>query len=58
NPEATTLENLLTFVLFNLATSMGWNLGRALTNVVLVAALGHGVLILLRRAARRASFIA
>mgnify|MGYP001165584355 FL=1 len=58
NPEATTLENLHTFVLFNLATSMGWNLGRALTNVVLVAALGHGVLILLRRAARRASFIA
>ncbi len=56
NPAASALENLHTFVLFNLATSMGWNLGRALTNVVLVSVLGHGVLIVLRRAARRASF--
>ncbi len=56
-PEASPRENLHTFVLFNLATSMGWNLGRALTNVVLISLLGHGVLIVLRRAARRAAFL-
>jgi energy-coupling factor transport system substrate-specific component len=51
------LENLHRFVLFNLATSMGWNLGRALTNAVLVVLLGVPLLRLLRRAARRASFV-
>lgn len=56
-PDATALENLHTFVLYNLATSMGWNLGRALTNVVLIVVLGHGVLLVLRRAARRAAFV-
>lgn len=50
------LENLHRFVLFNLATSMGWNLGRALTNAVMIALLGAPLLRLLRRAARRAAF--
>lgn len=49
------LENLHTFVLYNLATSMGWNLGRAITNVVLLLVLGPGLLRVLRRAARRGS---
>ena len=52
------LENLHTFVLYNLATSMGWNAGRALTNIVVVVLLGPGVLLVLRRAARRAVFVA
>ena len=47
-------ENLHRFVLFNLATSMGWNLGRAVTNAVLIIVLGSGLLRVLRRAARRA----
>ncbi len=54
--DASALENLHTFVLFNVATSMGWNLGRAVTNVVLVSFLGRPVLLVLRRAARRATF--
>lgn len=56
DPSASPLENLHRFVLFNLATSMGWNLGRALTNAVLIVLLGVPLLRLLRRAARRASF--
>jgi energy-coupling factor transport system substrate-specific component len=43
-------------VLYNIATSMGWNLGRALTNALLIALLGVPLLRLFRRAARRAQF--
>lgn len=50
------VANLRTFFLYNLATSMGWNLGRSLTALVLVLVLGPGLLHILRRAARRASF--
>ncbi|MFZ0531521.1 MAG: ECF transporter S component [Propionicimonas sp.] len=57
DPEASPLANLHRFVLFNLATSMGWNLGRALTNALLVLLLGLPLLRLLRRAARRADFV-
>ncbi|MDN6761328.1 MAG: hypothetical protein L0L81_04985, partial [Acidipropionibacterium jensenii] len=48
--------NLWHFVLYNLATSMAWNLGRALTNVVLIVLVGQPVMRVLRRAARRASW--
>lgn len=51
-----TLENLHRFVLYNIATSMGWNLGRAITNAVLIALVGPALLRLLRRSARRADF--
>lgn len=53
DPAAGPWTNLHTFVLYNLATSMGWNLGRAITNVVLLAVLGPALLRVLRRAARR-----
>lgn len=56
DPAATPLENLHRFVLFNLATSMGWNLGRALTNAAVILLVGAPLLRLLRRTARRASF--
>lgn len=56
DPAASPLANLHHFVLFNLATSMGWNLGRALTNAALVFVLGAPLLRLFRRTARRASF--
>jgi len=55
-PGAPVVENLHAFALFTLATSMGWDLGRALTNVVLVLLAGPAVLAALRRAARRAAF--
>ena len=56
DPTASALENLRTFALFNLATSMAWNLGRALTSVVLIVLVAPGLLHVLRRAARTASF--
>ena len=56
DPHASLAHNLHTFVLYNLATAMGWNLGRALTNVVVIAVLGPGLLLVLRRAARQGRF--
>jgi energy-coupling factor transport system substrate-specific component len=52
------LENLHSFVLFTLSTSMAWDIGRALTTGVLVVLTGPAVLTALRRAARRAAFAA
>lgn len=56
DPAVSAWDNLHTFALYNLATSMGWNLGRALTSVVLIVLVGPGLLHVLRRAARRAAF--
>lgn len=50
------LANLRRFLAFSLATSLGWDLGRALTNVVLILVTAVPVLATLRRAARRAAF--
>ena len=56
-PGAAVVTNLHRFVLFSFATSaIGWDTGRAVTNVVAIVALGPAVLITLRRAARRANF--
>ncbi|NYF99292.1 ECF transporter S component [Janibacter cremeus] len=49
-------ENLTRFFAFSLATSLGWDLGRSLTNVVLISLTGRPILAALRRSARRASF--
>ncbi|KRE53954.1 ECF transporter S component [Phycicoccus sp. Soil748] len=49
-------DNLRRFALFSLATSAWWDLGRAVTNVVLIAVTGRAVLATLRRASRRAAF--
>lgn len=51
-----TLGNLQTFLLYDAATSLGWDLGRALTTVALVLLAGPAVLAALRRASRRAAF--
>lgn len=53
---ASALDNLHTFLLFTLATSLGFDIGRAVTTVVLVLVAGPAVLAALRRAARRAAF--
>jgi energy-coupling factor transport system substrate-specific component len=58
DPAAGPLDNLHTFALFTLATSLGWDLGRAITTVVLVLLAGPAVLAALRRASRRAAFAA
>ncbi len=51
-----TIENLHRFILFDLTTSMGFDLTRAATCAVMVLVLGRPVLAALRRASRRAVF--
>jgi energy-coupling factor transport system substrate-specific component len=48
--------NLARFLTYCLATSLGWDLGRAAVTVVLTLTLGATVLKALRRATRRAAF--
>ncbi|WP_427383320.1 ECF transporter S component [Janibacter sp. G56] len=55
-PGAPVTENLTRFLTFTLTTSVGWDLGRALTNAVLILITGRSVLGALRRASRRAAF--
>jgi energy-coupling factor transport system substrate-specific component len=55
-PGAPLAENLHRFLLFTLATSLGWDLVRAATTAVLIGLTGRAVLSTLRRAARRAAF--
>ena len=55
-PGASIEENLRRLLLYSLATSMGWDVMRAATNVLLVALVGPAVLAVLRRTARRAAF--
>ncbi|MER7764774.1 ECF transporter S component [Streptomyces sp. NPDC097619] len=49
-------SNLARFVAYYLTTSLGWDLGRAVTTVVLTLTLGGTVLRALRRATRKAAF--
>jgi energy-coupling factor transport system substrate-specific component len=55
-PGLGTIENLHRFLLFDLTTSMGFDLTRAATCAVMVLVLGRPVLAALRRASRRAVF--
>jgi energy-coupling factor transport system substrate-specific component len=48
--------NLHRFLLYSLSTSLGWDVGRAVTTALGVAVVGRPVLAVLRRAATRASF--
>jgi energy-coupling factor transport system substrate-specific component len=50
------LDNLGRFLAFSLVTSLGWDIGRAITTAVLVVLVGTAILGALRRAARRATF--
>ncbi len=44
------------YLAFDAATSLGWDTGRAVTDLVCIVVLGPGILHTLRRAARRAHF--
>jgi energy-coupling factor transport system substrate-specific component len=55
-PGGGVLDNLRRFWAFHLTTSLGWDVPRAVTTVVLVVVLGRPVLGALRRASTRASF--
>ncbi len=56
DPDASIPDNLARFLAYCLATSLGWDGGRAAVTVVLTLALGTPVLKALRRATRRAAF--
>lgn len=53
---AAVAENLRRLVAFTLATSMGWDIGRAVTTAFLVGITAPSLLRSLRRSARRANF--
>ncbi|AJF64970.1 ECF transporter S component [Streptomyces vietnamensis] len=55
-PGAPLHENLVRFLAYVLATSLGWDLGRAALTVVLTLTVGGTLLRALRRATRRANF--
>ncbi len=56
-PGDAVLDNLHRFVLYTLSTtSLGWDTGRAITNVLAIVLVGPPVLAALRRASRRAAF--
>jgi energy-coupling factor transport system substrate-specific component len=56
DPRGTVPANLTRFLAYCLATSLGWDLGRAVVTVVLTLMLGATLLKALRRATRRAAF--
>ncbi len=55
-PGAAVLENLRRFMVFDITTSLGFDIPRAVGNVVLILVAGRPVMVVLRRAAHRASF--
>jgi energy-coupling factor transport system substrate-specific component len=55
-PGAGLAHNLHSFLLFDLTTSLGFDIPRAVTNSILVLLLGRPVMAALRRANRRAAF--
>ena len=55
-PGASLLANLRRYVVFDATTSLGWDTGRAVTDVVALLTLGPVLLAAFRRASRRAAF--
>lgn len=55
-PGDAVLSNLRRVVAYSLATSLGWDIGRAITTALLILLTGPVLLATLRRAARRARF--
>lgn len=55
-PGAPAGENWHRYLIFDLTTSLGWDTGRAITNLMTILTVGPGLLVALRRASRRAAF--
>lgn len=55
-PGAPVLVNLRNFTVYCIVTALAWDFGRAVTTMVLILLLGKGVLLILRRAARKGAF--
>jgi energy-coupling factor transport system substrate-specific component len=56
DPHATTATNLLHWLRFDITTSLGFDIPRAVGNAVLLVLVGRPVLLALHRVARRAAF--
>ena len=56
-PGAEILENLNRFLAYHFATSMAWNVPRAVFTALLIIFVGPGVLNALKRASRKANFV-
>jgi energy-coupling factor transport system substrate-specific component len=55
-PGASFTDQWHRYLLFDTTTSLGWDTGRAATDLICILLLGPGLLPILRRAARRANF--
>ena len=55
-PAPRSSSQLHRYLLFDVTTSLGWDTGRAITNVICIVLIGPAALATFRRAARRASF--
>ena len=55
-PGASFATNVTRYLVFDGTTSLGWDTGRAITNLVCILAVGPAMLATFRRAARRAAF--
>jgi energy-coupling factor transport system substrate-specific component len=55
-PGGAIADNLHRFFIYHGATSMAWNVPRAIFTATLILLIGSGVLSALKRAARKASF--
>ena len=51
------LDNFQRFFTYHIATSMAWNVPRAIFTALLIVAIGPGVLAALKRSARKANFV-
>jgi energy-coupling factor transport system substrate-specific component len=56
-PGASVSENLQRFFSYHVATSMAWNVPRAIFTAILISLVGPGVLNALKRASRKANFV-
>lgn len=56
-PGDAAIDNLQRFFAYHLATSMAWNVPRAIFTALLIVAVGPGVLSALKRSARKANFV-
>ncbi len=55
-PGASVLTQLHRYIIFDATTSLGWDTGRAITNLICILLIGPAALATFRRAARRAQF--
>jgi energy-coupling factor transport system substrate-specific component len=55
-PGDAVITNLHRYLAYDVATSLGWDVGRAFTNAVVIVVAGPAILRALRRATRRAAF--